>query len=169
MRPQPDRHRIYPAEGYANGMYAKIVERICRKAFFAVNRQDYEVLLSMCDPRIVHRFGGSHALGGTRRTRDDLRLWFERLGRVVPSLTLTIEDIWVKGGPWNTTAIVRWTSTGTPLDGAPYENHGVHIIQMRWGTAVSIDANEDSQAVADLLRRQAACGIEEAAASPIQS
>lgn len=112
-------------------MYAKIVERICRKAFLAVNRQDYEVLLSMCDPLIVHRFGGLHALGGTRHTRDDLRLWFARLGRVVPSLTLTIEDIWVKGGPWNTTAIVRWTSTGTPLDGKPYENHGVHVVRMR--------------------------------------
>jgi ketosteroid isomerase-like protein len=145
-------------------MYAKIVERICRKAFLAVNRQDYGVLLSMCDPLIVHRFGGSHALGGTRHTRDGLRLWFARLGRIVPSLTLTIDDIWVKGGPWKTTAIVRWTSTGTPLDGELYDNHGVHIVQMRWGKAVSIDANEDSQAVANLLRRQAACGIEEAIA-----
>jgi ketosteroid isomerase-like protein len=157
------------AKGYAVTMYAKFVERICRKAFLAVNRQEYQVLLSMCDPHITHRFGGAHALGGVRRSRDDLRLWFERLGRIVPSLTLTIEDIWVKGGPWNTTAIVRWTSTGIPLDGKPYDNHGVHIVQMRWGKAVSIDANEDSQAVADLLRRQAACGIEEAVASPIQS
>ena len=157
------------AKGYAVGMYTKIVERICRKAFLAVNRQDYEVLLSMCDPHIKHRFGGSHALGGTRHTRDDLRRWFQRLGRIVPSLTLTIEDIWVKGGRWKTTAIVRWTSTGTPLDGGPYSNHGVHIVELRWGKAVSIDANEDSQAVADLLRRQAVYGIEEAAAPAIQS
>ncbi len=151
------------------GMYTKIVERICRKAFVAVNERNYEVLLSMCDPHITHRFGGSHALGGIRNNRDDLQRWFERLGRVVPSLTLTIEDIWVKGGPWKTTAIVRWTSTGIPLDGQPYENHGVHVVEMRWGKAVSIDANEDSQSVADLLQRQAAWGIEEAVAPPIQS
>lgn len=63
---------------------------------------------------------------------------------------------------------MRWTATGVPLDGQPYENHGVHIVVLRWGKAVSIDANEDSQAVADLLKRQAR-GIEEAAAAPIQS
>ena len=150
-------------------MYARTVERICRKAFTAVNRQDYGVLLAMCDPQITHRFGGTHALGGTRHTREGLRLWFERLGRIVPTLELELKDVWVKGGPWKTVAIVRWTSTGTPLDGGPYENHGVHIVEMRWGKAVSIDANEDSQAVADLLRRQTACGVEEASAPPIET
>lgn len=40
---------------------------------------------------------------------------------------------------------------------------------MRWGKAVSIDANEDSQAVADMLRRQAAHGIDEALAPPIET
>jgi ketosteroid isomerase-like protein len=148
-------------------MYARTVERICRKAFAAVNRKDYDVLLRMCDPAITHRFSGDHALGGTRHSREGLRLWLERLGRVVPDLTLAIEDVWVKGGPWRTIAIVRWTSTGTPLDGGPYKNHGVHVVEMRWGKAVRIDANEDSQAVADLLQRQAACGIDEALAAPI--
>jgi ketosteroid isomerase-like protein len=121
----------------------------------------------MCDPAITHRFGGDHALGGTRHSREGLRLWLERLGRVVPDLTLAIEDVWVKGGPWRTTAIVRWTSTGTSLDGGLYENHGVHVVEMRWGKAVRIDANEDRQAVAALLQRQAACGIDEALAAPI--
>ena len=32
---------------------------------------------------------------------------------------------------------------------------------------ISIDVNEDSQAVAAVLQRQAACGIEEALAPPI--
>ena len=150
-------------------MYARIVERICRQAFEAVNRRDYDVLLKMCDPRITHRFGGQHALGGTRHTREGLTLWFQRLGRVMPTLRLSIEDVWVKGGPWRTVAIVRWTATGAPLDGGAYENHGVHIVEMRWGKAVSIDANEDSQAVADMLRRQAAHGIDEALAPPIET
>ena len=133
-----------------------------------MNRQVYAALLATSDPCIGRRFGGRHALGGTRHTREGLRLWFERLGRVVPSLRLEIEDVWVKGGPWRTIAVVRWTSTGTPLDGGAYENHGVHIVEMRWGKAVSIDANEDSQAVAHLLRRQACCGIEEAMAPPVE-
>lgn len=150
-------------------MYARVVERICRKAFAAVNRQDYDVLLSICRPDIVHRFGGDHALGGTRHTRDGLALWFERLGRVMPTLQLCIEDVWVKGGPWHTVAIIRWTASAEPLDSRPYSNHGVHIVEMRWGKAVSIDANEDSQAVADVLRRQAANGIDEALAPPIET
>ena len=43
------------------------------------------------------------------------------------------------------------------------------IVEMRWGKVVSIDANEDSQAVADVLRRPAASGIDEATASPIET
>lgn len=150
-------------------MYGRIVERICRQAFAAVNRHDYDVLLRMCRPDITHRFGGDHALGGTRHTREGLARWFQRLGRVMPTLQLHIEDVWVKGGPWNTVAVIRWTATGQPLDGGPYQNHGVHIVEMRWGKAFSIDANEDSQAVADMLRRQAACGLDEALAPPIET
>jgi len=96
-------------------------------------------------------------------------MWFERLGRVMPTLELRIVDMWVKGGPWRTIAIIRWTATGKPLDGEPYDNHGVHIVEMRWGKAVSIDANEDSQVVVEVLRRQASCGIDEALAPPIET
>ena len=54
-------------------------------------------------------------------------------------------------------------------DGAPYENHGVHIVRMRWGKVVDIDANEDSQLVAESLKTAAAHGIQEALAEPIVS
>lgn len=80
-----------------------------------------------------------------------------------------MNDVWVKGLPNNTTIIVRWTATDELPDGSEYHNHGVHIIKMRWGKIVSIDANEDSQAVADSLRMRAAYGIEEASAAPIVS
>lgn len=149
-------------------MYGRIVERISRGAFEAVNRQDHDALIRLCRADVVHRFGGDHALGGTRHTRDGLRLWLQRLTRVMPTLRLRITDVWVKGGPWKTTIVIRWTATGEPLDGLPYANHGVHIIQMRWGKVSSIDANEDSQAVVEVLRRQAASGINEATALPIE-
>ncbi len=54
-------------------------------------------------------------------------------------------------------------------DGGPYANRGVHVIHLRWGKVVSIDAHEDSQAVAEMLGKQAAAGIEEALAPPISS
>jgi hypothetical protein len=45
----------------------------------------------------------------------------------------------------------------------------VHIVRMRWGKAVDIDANEDSQLVAESLKTAAAHGIQEALAEPIVS
>jgi ketosteroid isomerase-like protein len=84
-------------------------------------------------------------------------------------MKLTVRDVWVKGLPHNTTIIVRWTNTDALPDGSRYENHGVYIVKMRWGKIVEIDANEDSQAVADALRIRAAHGIEEASAPPIVS
>ncbi|SFE92802.1 hypothetical protein [Blastococcus tunisiensis] len=39
---------------------------------------------------------------------------------------------------------------------------GVHIVRMRWGSIIQIDANEDSQAVTELLRELAAHGVDEA-------
>ena len=84
-------------------------------------------------------------------------------------MKLTVRDVWVKGLPHNTTVIVRWTNTDSLPDGSRYENHGVHIVKMRWGKIVEIDANEDSQAVVEALKMRAADGIEEAAAPPIVS
>lgn len=116
-----------------------------------------------------HRFGGTHALGGERHDADALRRWFERLGRLVPTLRLEIRDVWVKGPPWDTTVIVRWVGTARFPDGSPYDQHGVHVIALRWGKVTSIDANEDSQAVTMMMAALAAAGVTEATAAPIVS
>jgi ketosteroid isomerase-like protein len=84
-------------------------------------------------------------------------------------LQLTVHDVWVKGGPWNTTVILRWSAVQDLPDGSPYKNHGVHIIRMRWGKVFDIDANEDSQLVAASLQIWAAYGLNEAVADPILS
>ncbi len=120
-------------------------------------------------PSIHHRFGGTHALGGERHDREALGRWLGRLARLGTKLHLTVRDVWVKGLPHNTTIIVRWTATDDLPDGSAYHNHGVHIIRMRWGKIVEIDANEDSQAVAESLKMRSAYGIEEASAPPIVS
>ncbi len=150
-------------------MYYAIVKKLAKENFKAVNRKDYAAVLKGCSPKVHHRFGGNHALGGERHDREALRLWFERLGRLTPGLTLNVEDIWVKGLPHYTTVILRWSATDTRIDGSPYANHGVHIITMRWGKVFSIDANEDSQAVAENLALLAAHGVLEAMAPPITS
>lgn len=150
-------------------MYHAVVKRIARRNFLRVNHKDFDALLDDCTPDVHHRFGGDHALGGERHDRDALRLWFERLGRLGRHLTLTVEDVWVKGLPHDTTVIVRWSATDRLPDGSPYRNRGVHVVKMRWGKVVDIDAHEDSQAVAAGLERQAASGVAEARAPKIVS
>ncbi|HLI77262.1 MAG TPA: nuclear transport factor 2 family protein [Acidobacteriaceae bacterium] len=150
-------------------MYHAMVKRIARKNFERVNQRDFRSLLKDCVPNVYHRFGGHHALSGERHDREALGRWLDRLARLGTHLHLTVEDVWVKGLPHNTTVIVRWTATDTLPDGSAYWNHGVHLIKMRWGKVVAIDANEDSQAVAESLQLRLAYGIAEAGAAPIVS
>ena len=102
-----------------------------------------------------------------RHGREALGRWFARLGRLGRHLELAVEDVWVKGLPHDTTVIIRWSATDTLPDGSSYRNRGVHVVRMRWGKVVDIDAHEDSQAVAGNLERQLALGIAEAGAPPI--
>lgn len=150
-------------------MYHAIVKRIARKSFERVNQKDFDALLNDCDPGIHHRFYGTHALSGERHGRETVRRWFERLGRLCPGLTLTVQDVWVKGLPHDTTIILRWSAKDIRIDGSPYSNHGVNILKLRWFKIVDIDGHEDSQAVAANLTLQAAHGVEEAAEPPIVS
>lgn len=150
-------------------MYHAIVKRIATRTFEQVNAGNHAAVLASCAPDIHHRFGGDHALGGERHDREALGRWFARLGRLCPDISLQVQDIWVKGWPHDTTAIIRWTNTQTRPDGTRYDNHGVHVVRMRWGKATSIDANEDSQAVAGLLDQLVAAGVAEAGAAPITS
>jgi ketosteroid isomerase-like protein len=154
-------------ETRSTAMYHTIVKRVATKNFERVNTHEYGAILKDCAADIHHRFGGEHALGGERRDRDALGRWFERLGRLFPTLKLTVRGMWVKGWPHNTTIIIRWVATQTLPDGTPYVNHGVHVIRMRWGKVVDIDANEDSQLVAETLKSFGVNGIEEALAEPI--
>jgi ketosteroid isomerase-like protein len=150
-------------------MYHAMVKRIARKNFERVNQHDFDALLSDCVPNIRHQFAGHHALGGVRNDRQALRRWFERLKTVMPDLRLSVKDVWVKGWPHNTTIIIRWEARATLLDGSPYRNRGVHLVSMRWGKVVDIDAHEDSQAVVNCLAAQARNGVAEAATEPILS
>jgi ketosteroid isomerase-like protein len=150
-------------------MYHAIVRRIARRNFELVNDRDFETLLASCTDDVHHRFGGDHALGGERHDKAALRSWFHRLAAVSPTLRLHVRDVWVSGWPWNTVVVIRWHATADLPGGAPYRNHGVHVVRMRWGKVIEIDANEDSQAVAAALQLWGAAGAEEALAAPIES
>lgn len=148
-------------------VYGAICKRLTLKMFALVNAKDYDTVLGSCRSDVTHQFGGHHALGGKRYGAEALRRWFDRLGRLVPSLQLHVQEMWVKGPPWDTVVIARWIGDGEFPDGAPYENHGVHIIHLRWGKVASLDANEDSEVVVKLMNALVATGVEEAGKPPL--
>lgn len=149
-------------------MYHRIVKGIVARGFESISRGDYEAVLRQCAPNVSHFFAGDHALGGERRDVEALRRWFQRLGRLLP-VKLTITDLIVRGMPWDTTAIVQWTAQTTLTNGMPYHNAGVHFLTLRWGRVYRFKVYEDSQAVAQALKRLAENGVKEAAAPPIVS
>ena len=150
-------------------IYGSIVKSRIRQSFDHVNNHRYDELLSSIAPTVHHRFLGDHAIGGERHDKDTLRRWFERLGRVLPNLHLQINNIWVKGWPWNTTVFVQWDGTATLLNGDPYSQHAIHVITLQWGKIHALDVFEDSEAVARALDAQAAAGLDEAVAPQIVS
>lgn len=151
-------------------MYSYIVEQEIRKTFDHVNNHRWDEAVKAVAPRIHHRVSGNHALGGERHDKAALRRWFERLGRVLPTLQIKVNNVWVKGWPWNTTVFVEWDGTATLLDGdGSYVNRGLHVFTLRWGRVHALEEFQDSQEAARGLAAQAAAGLKEAAAQPIIS
>jgi ketosteroid isomerase-like protein len=148
-------------------MYHAIVGRILRRAFANVSKGNFEAVLAQCSPTIRHHFAGNHAFGGERHDVEMLRRWFRRVAAVFPNLRLDITDLFVKGMPWDTRAIVVWTEYADLPHGKPYINHGVHHIQLRWGRVTAIRVYLDTQLAALILDELGEVGITEAVAEPI--
>jgi ketosteroid isomerase-like protein len=151
-------------------LYGYIVKNEIRKTFDHVNHHRWDEAVKAVVPHVHHRVSGTHALGGERQGKQAVRHWFERFGRVLPTLQITVDHIWVKGWPWHTTVFAQWVGTATLLNGdASYVNRGLHVFTLRWGKVYAIEEYFDSQAAARALAAQAAAGLEEAAADPIVS
>jgi ketosteroid isomerase-like protein len=150
-------------------MYHYIVKKLVKKSFGLVNERRFDELVKGMALNVKHSFAGDHALGGVRNDQAAIKVWMERLGRVMPNLQINVNRIDLKGLPNNTLAIVRWTATATLENGDPYLNKGVHFITLKWGKVTELDVYEDSLAVYDGLEKQYASGIKEAKAPQIIS
>lgn len=150
-------------------IYPAIVKKKTRDIFQLVNEHRYEQVLTHVSPMIQHRFGGNHSLGGERNTAAALHEWFNRLGIVMPTLKLTVNKVTVIGAPWDTDIFAEWTATATLANGESYQNRGVHVIKMKWGKVMSIDAHEDALAVSIAMDKQYESGIKEAKLPKIEN
>ncbi len=150
-------------------MYHSIIKHNIKKAFQSVNDHQYGQLTKGLSPAIRHHFSGDHALGGTRHDLKTVNEWFQRVGRLLPDLNLTITNVVVKGWPNNTLVIAQWTAAATLANGDAYRNQGVHFVALKWGKITEMTVYEDSQAVAHALEKQYESGIIEAKAPQLVS
>jgi ketosteroid isomerase-like protein len=151
-------------------MYHAIVKRRIRGVFLEeLSRGDFAAVVSRTAPGVVHTFPGDGALAGTRRSRDALTAWFERLFRLLPVLRFEVDDMVVSGWPWRTLVAACWRNWGEAADGERYENRGCEVFELRWGRAVRIEQYLDTQVVHEHLQRMAAAGIAEAGRPPLST
>ncbi len=148
-------------------MYHFIAGKILHGVYRNLSLGNYEPALRHVAPNVKHIFPGNSAIGGTRHSAEGLRLWFERVYRLLPDLTFEAKNIVVSGWPWDTTAAVEWETRATLSNGQSYHNFGVHIYRMRWGRVILIEVHQDNQSISALCTRLAQLGQAEAAASPV--
>jgi ketosteroid isomerase-like protein len=148
-------------------MYANLVIKTIRSSWQDLNRQDPSGLLQQLAPGFSYVFYGDHALSGTRRTKAALEQFFTRLFKVFPGAEFAVEDVLVKGGPWNTTAMATISIRATLHNGRVYKNNIVQTIRIRWGRITEIRTLEDTQTLVAALQEQVSAGVAEAGAAPI--
>ncbi|MEV4537783.1 nuclear transport factor 2 family protein [Asanoa sp. NPDC049518] len=148
-------------------MYRRIVASKVRSVFDEINKGNYEPMLASLAPEFSYRFYGSHALSGERRTVEAMRLWWERVFRLMPQARFELAEIIVAGGP-RFTRIATVANVSGPLpDGTGYENTVIQILHMRWGKITKIRTLEDTVTLQRALDTVAAAGNAEAHAAPI--
>jgi ketosteroid isomerase-like protein len=148
-------------------MYHVIVRRRAAAMFELLSRGEWPRIVAQLADDVHHVFPGDHPLGGERRSRDGVRVWFERLGRLYPGHDFEVHRVVSRGWPWSTWVAIEWSARLRPQQGDAYINHGAHWIHIRWGKATSFHAYLDTQGVARSCAEMAAVGIDEAAAPPI--
>lgn len=144
-------------------MYRRIVGRKVRKAWGHVDAREVAPLLDGFASTFEYRFVGDHALSGVWTSRPTMEAFFARLFRLFPDARFTVEDVLVRGWPWDTRAVAL-VRVDAPGD---YRNEVAQTIDIRWGRIVAVTTLEDTKKLSDALDAFAAAGVGEAAAPPI--
>jgi ketosteroid isomerase-like protein len=153
-------------------MYHFIVKRRIRALFAEANRGNFQAIIDALAASFVYRFVGDTPLGGTRTKTSSMKLWFERIYRLVPDAKLHPQMIVVEGPPWNTRIMtyVKFNGTLPPVGQQPgmrYENEVMQLLSLKWGRIHSVLTIEDTLRFARILPLLTKAGVAEATALPI--
>jgi ketosteroid isomerase-like protein len=134
-------------------MYASIVERIVRKGFRQLSEGHAAPVVARFADDARLEFPGSQGLGASCRGRTEIAAWFACLLQTLPGIRFELHDVLVRGAPWATRVLTRFTDTVPMPDGSVVTNHGVQFLRLRWGRIVEDTIYLDTQVVADAVRR----------------
>jgi ketosteroid isomerase-like protein len=134
-------------------MYRWFVARVVRSVFAANSRSDWSVALGKFADDVHFRFPGSHELGADIHSKADMVGWFEHLKGLFPALHFDVQQVVVRGWPWNTTACTRYVVRYTLPDGEEVANPGMQYLRIVWGKVKADHLYLDSQIVASSIDR----------------
>lgn len=132
-------------------MYQLLARWLVRRSLRFHLARDVDGLLSTYADEVRFVFPGTSSWGGELRGKDQIRPWLERFHRVC--LNLEVEEIFVKGPPWNTSVCLRFTDHAKDAAGrVVYENRGVIYARGAWGKISYYEVFEDTEKVLEFDR-----------------
>ncbi|MFD7641747.1 nuclear transport factor 2 family protein [Kitasatospora sp. NPDC059795] len=137
-------------------MYHAITRAKVRSLWRRIGAGDYLAAVETAAPDVRFRFVGDTPVSAELTGRDAFEDWFRALFARFPGLRLTLRDVVVRGWPWRTTVVVRLDVEATLADGTAYRNEAVQWLTLRWGRMTADEVFEDTKALDEACRRQAA-------------
>jgi len=132
----------------------------------AVERGDFDQVVSQFRPDCELIFVSRTALGARLSGRADLLRWFERFGRLLPDPQFEVLRCVVGDPVWDQ-RIAAHVIIRSRLAGEPYQNQFAQFLTLRWGKVVEDLILEDTATWETASRRLAAAGHAEAAEPPL--
>jgi ketosteroid isomerase-like protein len=136
-------------------MYAWIVGRVVRNAFAHLNRGNHAPALRLFADDAHFRFPGTHPLAAEYHRKPEIEAWFQRLLRLFPTIQFDVEDVLVKGWPWNTRVCTRFSDRIRSPNGVTHVNHGIQYLRLSWGKVKADYLYLDTQTVAEAAEHAA--------------
>ena len=128
-------------------MYARLIERHTRRVYAHFNAQDAEPAIKRFaeDAHLVFR--GNSALAADLHGKREIATWLRKLMRL--DLHWEIHDVLVRGTPWNTRLVTRYTARlGESSGRAQLAYEGAQYARLRWGRVRLDDILPDTEVVA---------------------
>ena len=119
---------------------------LIRRGVRRINSGDIGPMLSSFAEDATLVFPGDHSWGGEYKGKEAIRGFLERF--VEARIHLEPHEILVRGWPWNTTVMMRFTNEARDPEGdVVYANRGAIFARAAWGKITYQEDYEDTQKV----------------------